>query len=284
MTATVHWAAELTALSSIVHAGDTRGTDTLLRRETVATSDGLEVIPIISGNALRGRLRRTGEELLRDALDLEGTLTLAAAYALRNGGSLHKSVGEPLSGRRRAEIRALIPQIGVFGCASGGTIIDGTLQVGKVVPHVIETQQLTGVPATVSAFDLVQMESYSHLDDLHHHNSPSTAPAGAGGGHLDSEDGGNQMRYAVETFPAGTRFSTYFRLDRASDLQLAFFADILATYALSGRLGGRLAIGHGRVSLDTSSELVAGWYEPLDWRSHLSDRRADVVAALQELR
>ena len=40
MTATIHWAVELTALSSIVHAGTTHGTDTLLRREHITTADG----------------------------------------------------------------------------------------------------------------------------------------------------------------------------------------------------------------------------------------------------
>ena len=219
MTATVHWAAELTALSSIVHAGNTRGTATLLRRETIATPDGLELIPLISGNALRGRLRRIGEELLRDTLDLEAALPLTAAYALRNGGSLHKSAGEPLSGRRRAEIRALIPQIGVFGCAASGTIIDGCLQVGKAVPHVTETRHLTGVTSNVSAFELVQLEEYSHTDDLHDHAAPATVGARAantgdpacttdnypGNDSRGAPGGGsNQMRYAVETFPAGT--------------------------------------------------------------------------------
>lgn len=279
VTATLHWHSELTALSSIVHAGDTRGTDTLLRRETVITPTGPEVVPLISGNALRGRLRRVGEELLRDTLQLEGSLPLSAAYALRNGGSLHKTGSEPLSGRRRAEIRTLVPQIGVFGCATGGTIIDGCLQVGKVVPHVSETAHLTGVPSPTSAFDLVQMEEYTHADDLHHHTAPTPDSA-----ETDPPNRGNQMRYAVETFPAGTRFSTHFRLARATDLQIAFFTHVLATFTATGQIGGRLAIGHGRVHVTTRTELVAGQYEDLDWRNHLTSRRDTILTALQELR
>lgn len=282
MTATVHWAGELTARSSIVHAGDTRGTATLLRRETIATPQGLELIPLISGNAVRGRLRRIGEELLRDTLELEGTLPLTAAYALRNGGSLHKSGGNPLSGRRRAEIRTLVPQIGVFGCAASGTIIDGCLQVGKAIPHVSETEHITGIESDVSAFDLVQLETYSHTDDLNDHAAPTLDPATVDD--TGPADDSNQMRYSIETFPAGTRFSTHFRLDRATDLQIAFFTDILTTFAATGRLGGRLAIGHGLISLDTQTEIVGGWYEPLDWRHHLLDQRADIIDALRELR
>ena len=273
MTATVHWAASLTAMSSIVHAGDTHGTTTLLRRETIATPDGMVQIPLVSGNALRGRLRRIGEELLRDALQLEGELSLPAAYALRNGGSLHKTSAASLSGRRLGQIRRLVPQIGVFGCAAGDALIDGALQVGKAVPQVTETAHLTGVRSAVSAFDLVQLEEYSHLDDLDTPDDPD-----------EEATGGNQMRFAVETFPAGTVFSTYFRLDRATDLQIAFFSDILDTFARAGRIGGRLSIGHGRVTLDHQCELVAGWYDDVDWRAQLTRDRDAVLSALEELR
>lgn len=101
---------------SIAHGGETRGTITLLHRELVVQPDGRTVhIPIVSGNAFRGRLRRVGEELLRDTLRYEGQLPLAAAHALRGGGSLPKTSGQPLSGRRLADLRALVPHVGVFG-------------------------------------------------------------------------------------------------------------------------------------------------------------------------
>ena len=62
---TTRWEGTLTALSSIAHGGETRGTITLLRRELVCSSSGeLVHVPIVSGNTLRGRLRRLGEELL----------------------------------------------------------------------------------------------------------------------------------------------------------------------------------------------------------------------------
>lgn len=278
MTATIHWAVELRALSSIVHAGETRGTDTLLRRELVATSTSeLVLVPLVSGNAFRGRLRRVGEELFRDALELEGLLSLPAAHALRNGGSLYKSGREPLTGRRRAALRELVPPVGVFGCAAGAALIDGCLEVGKVVPQAAETALMTGVASQRSVFDLVQMEEYSHTDDLASHH--------AGGHDREGEDAGgsNQMRFAVESFPAGTRFSSYLRLTRASDIQISFFTDVLAAFARFGQLGGRLAAGHGRVVVDAVDELVAGTYTPMDWRSQLLGDRAAVLDALEQL-
>ena len=48
---TTQWEGTLTALSSIAHGGETRGTITLLRRELVCSSSGeLVHVPIVSGN------------------------------------------------------------------------------------------------------------------------------------------------------------------------------------------------------------------------------------------
>ncbi len=55
------------------------------------------------------------------------------------------------------------------------------------------------------------------------------------------------MRFEVETLPAGTRFETFLRLDRATPLEISFFTDVWGRFARDGFLGGRSAIGHGRV-------------------------------------
>lgn len=161
MPTTVSWTGTLTATSSIAHGGETRGTITLLRREIVVQPDGRPIhVPVISGNSFRGRLRRIGEELLRDTLHYETQLPLTVAHALRGGGSLAKTSGTPLSGQRLHDLRALVPQVGVFGCAGGGRIVDGCLQIGKVVPHVAETTHITGgITQQTPAFDATQIET-----------------------------------------------------------------------------------------------------------------------------
>lgn len=103
----ITWAGTLTATSSIAHGGQTRGITTLLRREMIRQPDGvLAQVPIISGNALRGRLRRIGEELLRGQLGYDGELSPGAAHLLRGGGALVKTGREPLSGSRLARVRS----------------------------------------------------------------------------------------------------------------------------------------------------------------------------------
>ena len=286
--ADLRWSLHLTARSSIAHGGETRGTITLLRREAVMTVPGsLLQIPIISGNSLRGRLRRVGEELLRDELCYEGTLSSSAAHALRGGGALAKVSGEPLSGNRLQRVRTFVPLIGVFGAAAGGCIIDGALSVGKVVPHLQETAHITGVASSVSAFQAVQLESYTRLDDGDSHAFFDVLPAAAlelgpdGTPGVRPETSSRQMIFQVETFPAGTEFSTWLQLRRPSDIEASFLADILGEYSRHATLGGRSAIGHGQVNITARTD--SGHTDPLLWRKWVRKHRSETIDALNYL-
>lgn len=283
MTCTVTWRGSMTAISSIAHTGESRATITLLRRELVVQPDGTVAdVPLVSGNSLRGRLRRIGEGLLRDALGYEGKLPLAAAHALRGGGALAKTAGEPLSGARLTALRELIPQIGVFGCAAGGRIIDGCLQVGKLLPVVAETAHLFGKDpeGLGAAFDATQLETYRRADDSL--RAGFAGLLGDGAAAEESDRASQLMQFRVETFPAGTVFDSWLRLERASPAEVGFFADVLAEFARAGRLGGRLAAGHGLVRVDLESDMdlavAAG-----TWRKQLVGRRAEAMEALRGL-
>lgn len=273
-TPSITWSGTVTAVTSIAHTGETRGTISMLRREQVIQPDHSSImVPIISGNSVRGRLRRLAEELLRDALGYEGALSLSAAHALRSGGSLTKVAGEPLSGSRLTAVRAHLPLIGVFGAAAGGRIIDGCLQVGKLVPLVTETNHLTGAAATLSSFDIVQLENYTRLDDSDSHDYPATVGAAA-----DTTD--TQMLYRLETFRAGTRFQLVIHLHRPTGLEVAFFTDVLAAFTRRALIGGRLAVGMGQAAIDLHPDHPA---PQLDWAAHLQTHRTEALAALDLL-
>lgn len=244
----VSWTGTMTAISSIAHGGQSRGITTLLRREMIRQVDGTLVqVPVISGNSLRGRLRRIGEELLRTELRYEGALTPGAAHVLRGGGALVKSGREPLSGSRLARIRELVPQLAVFGGSGGGTIVGGALDVGKVIPHLLETNHITGAGATTSAFSATQLEDYSRQDDSDSHDFDQVAAG---------EGVGQQMRFHVETFPAGTVFSCWLRLRWPTAVEVDFLREVVAVFAVDGRLGGRIGVGHGQVATDWTVEPV----------------------------
>lgn len=290
---TTTWSGTLTATSSIAHGGETRGTITLLRRELIVTPEGeLKYVPIISGNTLRGRLRRLGEELLRDAVGYAGKLHPAAAHVLRGGGALAKSSHEPLSGSRLQTLRELVPQIAVFGGAGGGVIINGALDVGKVVPQVRETRHITGVDTERSAFSATQLEAYTRQDDSDGHDFASLVDVGTTGLLFDGQGRpelpdmvtramGNQMLFHLETFPSGSTFSTWLRLRRPSPLEAAFFGDVLQAFVDDGRLGGRVGIGHGQVHVALTPDQPPE--QPVDWRAFVDEHRFDIIQSLGDL-
>lgn len=283
---TLRWDVELVALSSIIQKGEASGTTTtLFRREPVIQSDGTPVlVPVVSGNSLRGGLRRIAEQLFREAIGYEGKIPLSAAHALRNGGTLVKVTGDGLSGRRRLQVRELVPPLSVFGGNGGGhRPLEGCLKVGKVVPRVRETAHILTRPhpgVLLSQFELMSLESYSRFDDTDNRefgDLPAAAKDAADPPPVESM----LMRFEVETLPAGTRFETFLRLDRAAPVEVAFFEEVWNRWARDGVLGGRSAIGHGVVRADAERTVLAGPDpQTVDWRAMLVPRRTEIIEAL----
>lgn len=276
MTVSVHWDLDITALSPIAHKEEVVGTTTMLRREKVFLPDGrVTEVPVVSGNSLRGVLRRLGEELLREVLQYEGQLPLRVAHALRNGGSLSKTDVEGISGRRLARLRDLVPHVGVFGCAAGARTIGGAVRVGKVRPVCQETRHLLDglehAGELPSVFKQVCLESYSHFAD---------------GGELSYEDPdghGPLMRYEVEAFATGVRLRSWVRLEHAHPGEVAFFTDVLAEFCRRGHLGARSGTGFGQIRVAPSDPvtITGEMPDPTDWRAATEARRDEVMEVLQ---
>lgn len=286
MTATIRWDAQITATSSIAHGGQQLGTTTLLRREKMLLPDGrIELVPVIAGNTVRGWLRRIGEDLLRSELRYDGQLPLTAAHALRGGGALAKTGGPALAGARLAQLRTLVPQIGVFGCAAGGTIVDGCLQVGKALPLCREVADTIPAPLREhchhSHFDLVQVETYARQDDHSRHAFTALLDCGEPPDPDQDGSGANrQMQFSVETLAAGTRLWSWMQLTWATPVEISFFTEVLDVFAGSGRLGGRLGAGHGQINARLTRQLLAGQDRPTHWRTHLAEHREQAMQAL----
>lgn len=287
----ITWTGQLHALSSIAHGGETRGTVTLLRRERILRDGQPISVPIVSGNSWRGRLRRLAEEQLREAIGYEGELSLAAAHALRAGGSLAKG-STALTGARLRTVRQLVPPLAIFGGAVGRTI-EGALQVGKLIPHIAETSHLTGDEQAPSVFSLVQLETYTRLDEgdrpgtstlMHTQDLKLLDDGTVDLTLLDMRDEEpsevpGSFVWRIETLPAGTVFDTWLRLEHVDELTLAFFVDLLDRFAQHGHIGGRAASGHGRVRSDLRPDAELPQTLP-DWRSELAGRRDEVLAAI----
>ena len=274
-TVSARWDLDITARAPIAHRGDTVGTTALLRRMKIVQPDGtFELVPVISGNSLRGVLRRIGEELLREVLAYDGLLPLHVAHLLRNGGSITKSTAEPMTGRRLHEFRNLIPQVSVFGGAIGSAPISGCLRVGHVLPLISEATPALRYEyehALPSGFDVLSLESYSHSDDPSLGLDTTAEPSGTS----------PLMRFDIETFAPGTRFESWVQLDRGSALDHAFTVDVLTEFTRRGWLGGRTASGHGQITTHIDPEPAAD--TTADWKSTLTARRDEAIAALLAL-
>ena len=305
MRSTTTWTGTLQAVSSIAHDGERRGTVSLLRRERFATPQGEFVhVPVISGNALRGALRRTACDLFVDALELEGDLSLPAAQLLRGGGgALHKSSKAPLTGSRLARLRQLVPPVAVFGGTVGSRTLSGALQVGKVVPHLVETAHLLAptpavdIASTTSlrdVFTATQLETYTRVEDTEAVLSVSAVPVRPDGS-LEARTvleeapaaagGAGQMLFRVETFPAGTRFDVWLQLLRADPIASDFTREVVQAFTAGGRLGGRRGIGHGRFTADwtiTVTPTIDG-DDGVGWREQLLGHRQEILDLLATL-
>ncbi|OLT46653.1 hypothetical protein BJF87_22290 [Gordonia sp. CNJ-863] len=275
---------DITALTSIVHRDDSRNTSSvqsLFRREKVLTPAGeVAVVPIISGNAWRGILRRTGETLLAPVLDYTGQLPPAAAHLLRNGGFLRKSTRE-MTPEQERELKTLVPLIGLFGGAANARIMSGKLVVSKVVPITADTTHLLpgpppDGPVPASIHTILGQESTSHLNDLTTDtNEGHDGPVG---------EVFSPIRLDTETLIAGTRLAGQLRLTHATPTEYALLHDILDTFAEAGHLGGRVAAGYGRIHAHITTTHTAGAPDPdIDWRTQVADNRVAAITALNQL-
>ncbi|WP_293003234.1 RAMP superfamily CRISPR-associated protein [Mycobacterium sp.] len=282
----LHFDIDIMARSSIVHREDysSTGTDNfaLFRREKIIspTGDVLQV-PIVSGSSFRGILRRIGESLTAAILDYEGAaLPIPAAHLLSNGGRLAKAA-RPLTDEEERHLKALIPQIAVFGGAASGRIMSGLLTVGKVLPEIEELAHLlprSPHSACLPAVLGLAEESFSHLND---HRPTTARPPVA-----DADENSSPLgRFGVETLPAGTRLQSWARLTNATATQAAFFHDVLSSFANHGHLGGRIASGHGQVTANFSTTVLRGPAptDTLEWAMELAAHRDEAIAALTKL-
>lgn len=292
----------VTALSSVAHGGDHAGTVQHLRRERIVQPDGtVAEVPVVSGNAVRGILRDYSAELLWRHLG-EPALDTAVFHALWSGGALAKAgAGHVLSSHQLRDLRALVPHVALFGAAGGGRIIEGKLLIGKLVPIVAETAHV--VPAdlvpemSLSIWELLQIEEFTRSDDAKRGRADRQLGRGAAGTlDVDTETmqaPAQQMRYGVETIPAGTRFHWWVALRGVTPLEAGCFAAAMRSWSQAGsHIGGRSATGHGRLRVD-----AAGWEHPVpalttggdlpdltdDLAVHTRDHRDDIIEALSWL-
>ncbi|MEM3480657.1 MAG: RAMP superfamily CRISPR-associated protein [Candidatus Korarchaeum sp.] len=266
----------LVAVRPICHGGDEKtGMETILRRLKFSTRRGLVEIPYISGNAIRGKLRRL---VMRDFLELVGyqVRNPRLYHALFAGGVLEE-VEEGESGKvdleLRRRVRFLIPPISLFGTSIGNQVFQGKLIVGHALPVCEELQEY--LPESLreerSIYEFLDFEFATRKEEEAFKESRK-----------DPKEEKVQMIYRFEVFIPGTRFYHNFKLLETSDVEDSLFLRALDLWKASPYVGGRESAGFGEIRIDyripSSLEKKRGKYEDF-----VAERRNEIRMLLGEL-
>lgn len=242
--------------------GESAGNATLCRRMPIVSLPGMPLVPCVSGNALRGTMRRlVMRELLARAgasrATLGGSIWDRLYAALCNGGHLDGSETrvDPDAIRK---LREDLPPLSVFGAALYSWMMPGHMSVGILWPVCRETVQagLVDGVSDVAAEDLVVEVSHCrHVE--REHQDPEVS-------------GVTPMPTTVEALAPGCVLESRIDFaDHASDIERAVVAH--AASKLSA-IGGKHGSGFGAVALACEAGDPAPYRKWLDQCGDLAER------------
>jgi CRISPR type IV-associated protein Csf2 len=164
----------ITALEPISHSSGSNGITTEFRRERIVQTDGTpQMVPVLTGNAMRGMLRDAGmwhmcRSIGYGDIDEHGRplgLSMAAFHMLFSGGSLGGATTQGLDVDFARQFRDLIPLLSVFGTAHGNQMLDGRCKIGFVQPICRETSHIIPPLWLWRSYPAVQSISIDLLGD-----------------------------------------------------------------------------------------------------------------------
>ena len=248
------------------------GNASAIRRMPVVSIAGRPEIPALSGNSLRGRLRRVVMPDLFDRVGLSRADLPAPAWdrlyaALANGGHLDGSEAS-VSPDAIRELRAALPPLSMLGSALYSWMLPGRCSVGFCWPVCVETVAARLVDAIEGplfcAEDLVAETSHCrHIDRTEHDPEVS---------------GVTPMPTTIETLATGTRLEARIHVySEATAIERAAIA-----YGLDRihEIGGKVAGGLGWAEITHDGD--AGPYE--EWLgTSLVPARAALVKLAADL-
>jgi hypothetical protein len=248
MRTTASWPIHFTALSPIVHGSDEKaGNMSFSRSMPFFDSNGnCHNVPVITGNSMRGKLRRIAARRLLEALDIK-TMPISLYHLFFSGGAIEKGSSKiAYDVGQIAELRSLIPYVGLFGGAFFNDIFPSTLRCEFSYAVCKETEEFTDIKSEISARNLITQIFYTRKDDKHESIM------------VEGSDSSSQMIYEFEAIATGTRFVSGIGVERATELEVGCLADTWRIYSENPRLGGKSAIGHGKLKLEQKLEIPCG--------------------------
>jgi hypothetical protein len=258
----------LTARSPIHHGGDEKAGNTqTIKRIAFMIDSKKTMVPVISGNSIRGVLRRL---IMADMLEhLEYTLENIKVYhILFSGGSLESVESDAgyLNLETRKKIRETLPPLSLLGTSMGNQMPSGKLEVDFALP--ICSELAAFLPAQYqenrSIYEIQDHDFTTRRDDLR----------------AEREEGERavQMKVDFEILIPGTRFYHRFTLRDADDIERSAFGQMLALWGTRPHIGGKAAIGFGDVALE-----YKGIPDPKPYLTWLTKNREKVIGQIKEM-
>jgi hypothetical protein len=266
----------ITAISPI-HSGseESMGNEKTMRTLSFNLPTGPEDVPVVSGNAIRGMLRRLimGDLLERvgyKPVDAKGQVRLY--HSLFAGGVL-EAVSEKDSGyidlAMKRQIRGILPPVSLLGTALRNQMMEGKLDVAYAVPRAKELagflREDATYPITATLGDLQKQTFNTRRDEM---------------AQDAKQEGGNssQMLHTWWYIPPGTVFQHGFTLSNPSEIEAACLGHMIALWNVRPRLGAKAGTGNAEVRLDYRNVPDATPY--LDF---IEANKDDILKMLQTL-
>ncbi len=239
------WPFVMTAKSPIIHGSDEKaGNMSFIRTIAIVGEDGQTYeVPAITGNSIRGQLRRIAARHVLDRLEVK-TLPMSLYHLFFSGGSIEKGSTKIAFGVEDIkDLRTMFPYLGLFGGAYQNDVFPSTLRCEWIWPVCRETSGITGLEDKKSARELIGTVFYTRRDDKYEAIK------------IEDVQKSSQMIYETECLLAGIRLVGAVGVERATDLEVGCLAAAMAEWGLSPHLGGKRAIGHGKVKIENELDI-----------------------------
>jgi hypothetical protein len=228
-------------------------------------------VPVISGNSIRGIMRRLGADAFLELLELDpNRIDRKLHYLLYSGGALEGGAakGRPKKVKAGSEysissLREYIPLVSLMGGSFYSDLVQGKLIADFLIPYVDEVAELYGKPKPgIRAAEITDWLFYTRQDKA----SSSTG------------EPGSQMIYRAEYIMPGVQFIHSFTLTGANEVETALFYHLVFELNRWGRVGGRTAQGHGKVQFDY---LLDTSHSPSPYFEYIHGRKSSILAFMK---
>ena len=270
----------LTALSPVFHGGSEKtGSVVLLNRLKFIVDGKPTDVPIISGNQIRGRLRRllTADflELAGYKMDLGQKSYQKLYHTLFAGGVLEAVEEESESAvvdlNLKFRVVKYILPLRLFGCSYANQMIEGRVLVGHMLPVCRELRDYIGVDSDISFYQLIARAFQTRRDELR-------------AARAEDEEQAVQALVEYECFAPGTKFYHEIRLETSREealLDLSTLYRAVELWKENPFIGGKSSVGFGKLKIEYE------WPKPVDSKPYMEfveKNKDEMVKVLDELR